>query len=239
MLTIYSSNTIVDYCYPSVPAEMSDMIETIIDDTLAIPFLQECFSDFRNNWEMLPICVGFAVVVSLIFTFFIKYCSDCFVWSTVVLFWVLLAMVGTFCFLIGIVPEIQDVIDYRNLSPSFQDRNYQVWFAVVCWALALLELLIVCCFYKQIRICTTPLITAIGILKAAADFTRQQCVVIFIPIITTIIQILFLAVWLTTILYIISSSPTIKPINKTPFGFVQFDFNIQIYAILYVVGLLW
>jgi len=47
--------------------------------------------------------------------------------------------------------------------------------------------------------------TAIGILKAAADFTREQCHAFLIPVYTTIMQVIFLAAWLTAILYIFSS----------------------------------
>ena len=47
---------------------------------------------------------------------------------------------------------------------------------------------------------------AIGIMKAAADFTRQQCSAFLIPIYITILQVVFLAIWITTVLYVFSSA---------------------------------
>jgi hypothetical protein len=49
-------------------------------------------------------------------------------------------------------------------------------------------------------------IIAIGILKASADFTREQCYAFLIPVYITLMQIAFLAIWLTTLLYVFSSA---------------------------------
>ena len=49
-------------------------------------------------------------------------------------------------------------------------------------------------------------ILAIGILKASADFTREQCYAFLIPVYITIMQVGFLAIWLTTLLYVFSSA---------------------------------
>lgn len=90
---------------------------------------------------------------------------------------------------------------------------------------------------KYVNFCV---ILAIGILKAAADFTREQWQTIMIPLIITILQLAFFSIWLVTVMYIFSSSEThIEPIQNTPFGFVEFNRNIQLYTLLYIVGLFW
>lgn len=63
---------------------------------------------------------------------------------------------------------------------------------------------------KYVNFCV---ILAIGILKAAADFTRGQWQTIMIPLIITILQLAFFSIWLVTVMYIFSSSEThIEPI---------------------------
>lgn len=42
-------------------------------------------------------------------------------------------------------------------------------------------------------------------MKAAADFIRQQCVSYFIPFYVVILQVGFLAFWITVILYLFSA----------------------------------
>ncbi len=48
--------------------------------------LQKYFADLKTGWPLLLICIGFAFIISIIFTIFIRYCSACFVWSTIILF---------------------------------------------------------------------------------------------------------------------------------------------------------
>lgn len=107
--------------------------------------------------------------------------------------------VGTAAFFIDRLEFLQDIVKYKDLPDNMRDRNYQVACAIICWTLSFLEFIAVCCFTKQIRV-------SIGILKAAADFTREQCHAFLIPLYITIMQICFLAIWLTSILHIFSSS---------------------------------
>lgn len=90
--------------------------------------------------------------------------------------------------------------------------------------------------YVSVSTCWSNL--AIGIIKASADFTREQFYAFLIPVFITILQVAYLAIWMTSILYIFSSSK-IEPVNNTPFGFVQFNREMQLYTILYVFGLFW
>lgn len=75
-------------------------------------------------------------------------------------------------------------------------------------------------------------------MKAAADFTRQQCSAFLIPIFTTILQVGFLAIWITAITYIFSSGE-IEQVGDTPFAFVKWNRLMQGYALLYAFGLFW
>ena len=86
----------------------------------------------------------------------------------------------------------------------------------------------------------SPYISAIGIMKAAADFTRQECMTMLIPLFIVLLQVGFLALWLTCLLFIYSEgSKEVEPINGTPFGWVVWNDYIQWWSVAYVVGLFW
>lgn len=66
--------------------------------------------------------------------------------------------------------------------------------------------------------------SAVGIIKAAADFVRNCCSAFMIPFYVTILQLLFLAAWVTVILFLFSSnSGTIQPIDGFPFAMVDWN----------------
>jgi hypothetical protein len=53
-------------------------------------------------------------------------------------------------------------------------------------------------------------------------------------------QLLFLAFWVVTILFLFSSNKDkISPIDGTPFGMVEWDTQNQYLIIYYIFGLLW
>ena len=81
---------------------------------------------------------------------------------------------------------------------------------------------------------------AIGIMKAASDFVRQQFSSYFIPIIILIFQLIFLAFWIFVILYLFSSNTgtVTRPFNL-PFGWYAWDTTIRNLVVFYLFGLIW
>jgi hypothetical protein len=69
---------------------------------------------------------------------------------------------------------------------------------------------------------------------------RHCCWAFFIPVYITVFQLLFLAFWITVVLFLFSSSKgMISPIDGTPFAMVDWDPQTQYLIILYLFGLLW
>lgn len=98
--------------------------------------LQKYFSDLKNGWPLLAICVGFSFLISIIFTVFIRFCAGCFVWITIILFWLLMICIGVGAFIINNAEWLQKLINYENLPNNLKDRNYQITCAIICWVLA-------------------------------------------------------------------------------------------------------
>lgn len=118
-----------------------------------ISVLQEYFADLNDGWPLLAGCVGFSFVISMVFTVFIRFCAGCFVWVSILAFWVLMMGIATASFFINDLKFLQDLIHYNDLPDNLKNRDYQITCAVICWILSFLIFIIVCCFQRQIRIC--------------------------------------------------------------------------------------
>lgn len=80
---------------------------------------------------------------------------------------------------------------------------------------------------------------AVGIMKAAADFVRQQCSSYFIPFFIILLQIGFIAIWITIVLYLFSSGEVIPFGNATPFAWIVWNERNRYLVIFFLFGLLW
>lgn len=153
-LKIYPSDTIVHLCYPK------DIIEDFdFDVFMDVSVIQEYFSDLREGWPLILGMFGIALILSLLFSVFVRFCAGCFVWTFIVLFELLQICIGGVFFFIPDVTFLQDLLHYQDFPENLKDRDYQMGIAITCWAIALITFLIICCMLKQIRICTHLLIS--------------------------------------------------------------------------------
>lgn len=131
---MYASKTIVNLCYPS-----EKVIEQFdFDNIMDVSVLQEYFSDLKDGWPLLCMAAGLALVVSILFTVFIRICAGCFVWFVIILFWLFMIAVGTGAFFINEWQFLQDFVHYKDLPDNLKNRDYQVACAIICWTLSLL-----------------------------------------------------------------------------------------------------
>lgn len=149
LLSTYNTTEIVNICVPAV--EIDDNIRKI-EEALRIGGLSQGFSDIRDTWPIILSCVGIAIVISLIFSIFIRYCAGCVVWSIILLLYVILGVGGTFAFLLRTSTWIQDIVKYQDFPGSLKDDRFLLGTAIVCWVLCALCMILTCCLYKQIRI---------------------------------------------------------------------------------------
>lgn len=60
-------------------------------------------------------------------------------------------------------------------------------------------------------------------MKASADFVRQQCSTYFLPFFVVFLQVAFLALWITVVLYLFSSGEVTAFGNSTPFAWIVWN----------------
>ena len=98
---------------------------------------------------------------------------------------------------------INDLPIFRTYFDSYKfitNNNYLLGIAYTSWGIAGLSLLIIVCLCGKINL-------AIAVLKAAADFSRDVCQAIFVPIGLFVVILAFFAFWIYISIYIYSSGP--------------------------------
>ena len=184
--------------------------------------------------------VGVCFFVSILYSVLIRYFAGFMVWSMIFILMILLLLIGSVAALLPTTQFLKDLFSYDDLPETLKDRDYQIAISAICFVIFGIGFLLICCMKRQISICTYHTYIAIGILKAAADFVRSCCWTFFIPFYITIAQLLFLAFWISVILFLFSSNQgTISPIDGTPFAMVDWDTKNQWLIVIYIFGLLW
>jgi len=95
------------------------------------------------------------------------------------------------------------------------NNNYLLGIAYTSWGIAALSLLIIICLCSKINL-------AIAVLKAAADFTREVCQAIFVPIGLFIVTLAFISFWLYMSICIYSTDKP-EQLEHTPFISIQWN----------------
>lgn len=93
----YKSDDFISVCLPSID-DVDD--SQFLEELLKIPGLTKGFHDLRVTWPVTLGCVGVAIGISLILSVFMRYCAGCMVWGIIISLYAILAVSGTFCFLL-------------------------------------------------------------------------------------------------------------------------------------------
>jgi hypothetical protein len=143
---------IVTFCFPES--------ETIAEyGNLGLGFFEKAMSDLHQTW---PIAIGvlfMALIVSIMFLFFVRACGGCLVWTVIILYFLLIISFGVVAFLAS-----DDKIVINGLE-KLNDPELLKIIAYCCWGVAGISLLILLCSISKIRIATT-------VIKTTAEFTR-------------------------------------------------------------------
>jgi len=164
-------------------------------------------------------------VFSLAYMILLRLCAKVIIWVTFI------ATVA-FIIIIGIL------LFSKSGSGEVDDGNkltYKV-FAIICWSVALIILLIVFCICEDVQL-------GIAIIEAAATFTFSNCVVILVPIVMIIVTCSYIVYWLVCTLYIYSIG-NITQYGRTPFPSIEWESSTtnlwyyQLLALVWIVAFL-
>lgn len=92
----------VNLCLPDPSAKIDFTF-----DNYNISVLQEYFSDLRDARYLVFAIIGVSLVISIIYTYLMRWFAGCFLWTFIVLFIVVLAVVGIGALTMSSVPFIK------------------------------------------------------------------------------------------------------------------------------------
>ena len=149
-------------CFP-----VSEKINQYI--TTGLSYYDRVISDLKATWKLSVVAVCASLILSLLLLSLIRTCGSCIVFIVIFLYVAGLIGLGVGCMVVA--------------NDGIQIEGYEEWTnpemlriaAYVCWGVAGISIIALCCSIKKIRV-------AAAVIKAAAEFTRQECKIIIVPI---------------------------------------------------------
>ena len=116
--------------------------------------------------------------------------------------------------------------------PFTQDPKVKIIFAVLCFALALIIFIVMCCFRKRLSL-------ASKIVEVSAVFVAENCGIVLVPFLLFIVTFLFIALWIVEAFGFYSlGTPSHQPFQ---YPYKHFEVGNQIVAlgIVHIFYLFW
>lgn len=117
----------------------------------------------------------------------LKLCAKILIWGSILLYLILLGVVGWLFFREAQSATDSDTVVIANKELS-NKRDVLLTFAIICWVIDALSLIIILCLFKRIRL-------AVAIIQTASDFVRDVCEVMLVPLIMFVVAVCFLVFW--------------------------------------------
>ena len=181
----------------------------------------EGITSLMDNYELVIFAFPIAIVLSLIIMLLVRFTAGCFIYLLIGL--TLVGLVGLGIFLI---------VSDTAATYTTDNKTARIIFAVVCFVLALIILIMVCCFRKRISL-------ASSIIKVSSRFVTENCLIIILPLVLFVIMICFMVLWIMEALgYYSLGEPKHE---KHQYPFQHFDIPKIIYALgaFHVFYLFW
>ena len=184
----------------------------------------ESFSSIMENYVLIILSLPIAIVLALIIMLFVRLTASCFIYLLIIATVGVLIAFGVYLILgTKVAPDSQ---------PIFASDTTRILVAVGVFVLALLIIIMVCCFRKRLSL-------ASSIVKVSANFVSSNCFIVILPILLFLVMILFIALWILEGLgyYSLGNPTTVK--HQYPFQHFEVPNWIIGLGIFHVFYLLW
>ena len=228
----YKSRPIFNRCIPDIDttliANATQFVEGFNQMINSIPSLATAFSSVYNSWWKILACAAGSIVVSFIWIFLLRCMTGCIVYLVVFIVPVLLVGIGVWLFLNGDVTNtLQTIKETASLSAG------QIT-AFVLWAVALIILLIVIFLFKKLK-------QAVQMIKISSKALGANWIVIFIPIVSMLLALIFWIVIIVSSVFTYTSSDfavvydASRNVDRLEFHLDNIIQYLLIYNLIYLV----
>lgn len=202
--------------------------------------LERWINDVKICWWIFLVSFGVAVLVSVLYMQFMKWCAGIITWM------MLLGLLGVLI-VAGFMAwnwakkrekEVNAINDKTQDEKTTSETSKYVTllkaFAYIFWITAGIELcFIICCYHKISLI--------IAIIKTAAEFMRDVLAILLVPLINTLVGAGIIAIWIVGTIYLYSVGE-IKKRGDFPLAQINWNDNTRrawyfnLFAILWFLG---
>ena len=215
----YPTVRFIDFCVPYSKDAMNE-----ISDKLKGLNLENISKDIQNAWASFLVAAAVAFLISAAYCYLLEYCAGIVV---TVLIFLLLGALSVFGWLLS--------TKYNSLEnqdeASQENSSYYYWGSIICWTLAGLLALMVCCLWSRIML-------AITIIQAAADFITDYQRLLLVPLINVVIMFIYISFWIYSGAYLFSVGDSVWE-KGSVYGRIKWTTTTRMFWYTHIVALFW
>lgn len=191
--------------------------------------IEKYIADVKVAWGTILGSMGFAFIVALVYMVVIRYFAGLITWLSIIAFFASIIILA-----ILLLNKGNEKIDEGAVSGDSDTTNTGKalkYIGYVVFGFAALCLIIFLCIFRKIQ-------QAIAIIKSAALFVAEVKSVFFVPPIISLLNMIFIAWWIITFVYVYSVGD-IQGSSNGPFASVKWSKNVRYMLAYNIFGGLW
>lgn len=233
------------FCLPSYAwmkeyrEEFEEALKGVFEKFESIDEVRGWVNDVRITWWIILICFGFTLVVSFLYMYFLRWCTDILTWAIVISFQlIIVALGGAFYYYAGIKEE--EYADAENATgadleskSTFYTKTLR-YTGYIFWFIGAIYFCVICCICHKIRLVT-------AIIESTARYVQDNFLVFLVPIVNMLAALFFMLIWLVGTVYLYSVGEAVKrddyPIANIKWSTeTRYMWYINMFAILWIVA---
>ena len=228
---MYTTKAMFNRCVPQINSSAfvnaSGLIDGFNQMVNSIPSLATSFNSISKLWKKILVCSVASLVVSFFWIFLMRCLTGCIVYTVVFLVPILIIAIGVWLFVNGNMTDtISEITEKKSLDAG------QIT-ALVFWAVALIILLIIIFLFKKLK-------QAVQMIKISSKALGSNWIIIFTPVFSMILAILFWAAVLVSTVYVYTAADFEIRANEEGTLRIEFQENqtlqyFIIYNLIYLI----
>lgn len=198
------------------------------------------FKDVATTWPLIACSVALAFVVAVIYITLLQFVGGLMIWLSFVLAFLSCAGGGLYAWKYSndmkaankIENETVDSMSKMMQKTPEEFATYVMYGAYVCWGLAGVVLITLCCCFSALKL-------GIAVFNATISFTRSNLTIFFQPLFALIASIIWFAAWGIAVLWLFSCG---EPEPREKFEFIteiKWEDKVRYMFFYQVFGFFW
>ena len=174
-----SNSTVRTYCLPDLLTTASTQLDEFFRALAETDGTGKYLADLIESWQPIVYMSFAAAAITVLYIFLLQWVTMCLLYVSIFLVFAGLVATGGWSYWMS-----------TQYPPDSEWQQYALVGAGLCITLAVCYLVCVCCCWSNIALGS-------AILKVAASFLSKNLRMIFLPILSSLIIVMFMCWWLT------------------------------------------